>query len=87
MRGFLLLGGVLRALFGRTLLPGLANAADVDCSDFGSQASAQSFFLNHGGSPSNNVDGLDANHNGVACESNPHLTKSGTLRGEAHGED
>src|SRR5262245_59601781 len=45
-------------------------AGDVDCSDFGSQAAAQSFFLNHGG-PNSDPDNLDADGDGVACESNP----------------
>jgi Excalibur calcium-binding domain len=44
--------------------------ADVDCSDFSTQAQAQSFFLNHGG-PSSDPDGLDADHDGKACESLP----------------
>lgn len=41
---------------------------DKNCSDFATQPDAQAFFLAHGGSPTNNVDGLDANHNGIACE-------------------
>ena len=45
-------------------------AAGVNCSNFSSQASAQSYFDGHGGSSSNNVEGLDADHDGVACESN-----------------
>ena len=48
-----------------------AREADKDCSDFSSQAAAQTFFLEHGGSASNNFDDLDADHDGVACESNP----------------
>jgi hypothetical protein len=41
--------------------------ADVNCSDFASHAAAQQWFQAHGGSPSNNVAGLDGNHDGVAC--------------------
>jgi hypothetical protein len=43
----------------------------VNCSDFPTHAGAQRWFVEHGGSPSNDVAGLDANHNGVACESLP----------------
>jgi hypothetical protein len=45
--------------------------ADVNCSDFSTHAAAQQWFQQHGGSPTNDVAGLDANHNGVACESLP----------------
>jgi Excalibur calcium-binding domain len=52
---------------------GVASAyeADRDCSDFSTQAAAQMFFIEHGGSASNNFDDLDADHDGIACESNP----------------
>jgi hypothetical protein len=46
-------------------------AAGVNCSDFASQAAAQGYFDQHGGSPSNDVEGLDADHDGIACESLP----------------
>jgi hypothetical protein len=45
--------------------------ADVNCSDFSTHAAAQQWFQQHGGSPGNDVAGLDGNHNGVACESLP----------------
>jgi hypothetical protein len=51
--------------------PPAARAVDYDCSDFSSQAAAQQFFDSNGGSPSNNFDDLDADHDGVACESLP----------------
>lgn len=42
--------------------------ADRDCGDFATQAGAQAFFNNAGpGDP----HGLDADGNGIACESNP----------------
>ncbi|GAA1761235.1 hypothetical protein GCM10009795_004580 [Nocardioides hankookensis] len=47
-----------------------AVAGSVNCSDFGSQASAQRWFINHGG-PQSDPAGLDTDHDGVACESNP----------------
>jgi hypothetical protein len=43
---------------------------DADCADFPSQAAAQHYFIAHGG-PSSDPDGLDADHDGIACESNP----------------
>jgi hypothetical protein len=45
--------------------------ADVNCSDFPSHVAAQRWFRQHGGSPTNDVAGLDGNHNGLACESLP----------------
>lgn len=41
---------------------------DMDCADFGSQSSAQRYFERDGGSQRRNVDHLDPNHNGIACE-------------------
>src|SRR5689334_9369342 len=48
-----------------------ATTTDKNCSDFSTQEQAQQYFDSNGGSPSNNVDGLDADHDGVACESLP----------------
>ena len=48
-----------------------ARAGDRDCSDFSSQAAAQAYFDRNGGSPSNNVDRLDADGDGRVCETNP----------------
>src|SRR5829696_1495298 len=47
----------------------LAQDGDKDCADFASQAEAQAYFEANGGSPTNNVDNLDADHDGQACES------------------
>ena len=44
---------------------------DKDCSDFKVQDEAQTYFEGKGGSPTNNVDKLDADHDGIACESLP----------------
>jgi hypothetical protein len=41
---------------------------DFDCADFGSQAAAERYFAADGGSVRKNVDHLDSNHNGIACE-------------------
>jgi hypothetical protein len=51
-------------------MPATASASDKDCKDFASQRAAQIFFLKHGG-PRRDPDRLDADHDGVACESNP----------------
>lgn len=42
---------------------------DRDCADFVDSDEAQTYFLADGGSSKRNVDHLDPNHNGVACES------------------
>lgn len=47
-----------------------AHAADKDCADFTSQKAAQIFFLEQGG-PSSDPHRLDADGDGVVCESNP----------------
>jgi hypothetical protein len=61
----LLLGMALGLL---AVAPTTVSAADLDCKDFGSQAEAQTYFEQGGGSPSYNFNNLDANHNGQACE-------------------
>jgi hypothetical protein len=45
--------------------------ADVNCSNFATHAQAQRWFERHGGSSANDVAGLDADHDGLACESLP----------------
>ncbi len=56
-------GGGARAGFGGF------DGVDYDCSDFGwDEAAATAYFVGDGGSAGNNVDGLDDNYNGVACE-------------------
>lgn len=47
----------------------VVTGGDKDCKDFSTQAEAQAYFNAGGGSPSNNFDGLDRDHDGVACES------------------
>jgi hypothetical protein len=42
---------------------------DRDCADFPTQAAAQRFFKRH--NPSRDPHRLDADHDGIACESNP----------------
>ncbi len=52
-------------------LPALPAAAggDKDCSDFRTQKKAQRFFKKH--DPRDDPHGLDADNDGIACESNP----------------
>jgi len=42
---------------------------DRDCADFPTQAAAQRFFNRH--NPNRDPHRLDADHDGIACESNP----------------
>lgn len=48
-----------------------SGGGDKDCADFSTESEAQTYFESKGGSPSNNVDRLDADHDGKACESLP----------------
>jgi hypothetical protein len=61
-----------------------AQAKDANCSDFGSQASAQAYFINHGG-PNSDPDGLDSDGDGIACESNPCPCSTNTGGGGGGG--
>jgi excalibur calcium-binding domain-containing protein len=45
--------------------------SEINCSDFSTHAAAQQWFTAHGGSSSNDVAGLDGDHDGLACESLP----------------
>jgi micrococcal nuclease len=45
-----------------------AGAADKDCSDFSSWRAAQKFYKRHGG-PQRDPHRLDADRDGIACES------------------
>lgn len=51
----------------RTGFGGL-DGVDFDCYDFASSAEAQAYFEGDGGSAANNADGLDRDHDGLACE-------------------
>lgn len=59
-----------------------ATAADRDCSDFATQAAAQEYFLSVGG-PAGDPDRLDADGDGIACESNPVERNRLSLRRES----
>lgn len=45
-----------------------ATAADKDCSDFSTWRAAQKFYKRHGG-PQRDPHRLDADRDGIACES------------------
>jgi hypothetical protein len=49
------------------LAPSAVAVGDRDCSDFSSWNAAQKFFKKNGG-PKRDPHGLDADHDGIACE-------------------
>ncbi len=49
---------------------------DRNCKDFVTQEQARAYFEYFGGSATKNVDGLDNDRDGIACESNPSLSDS-----------
>ena len=59
--------GVLGTLASTTVA---SSAVDFDCGDFATQKAAQTWFVDHGG-PRLDPARLDADGDGVACESNP----------------
>lgn len=71
-----LLGLALLAIAATGPAPVRAHAADRDCADFANQAKAQKFFLDHGG-PGSDPYNLDADADGIACESLPCPCKVG----------
>ena len=78
---FLLIAVLVLAL---SAAPAALAQADRDCADFSSQAEAQAYFEANGGSPTNNVDNLDADHDGQACES---FDDGGGTGGDGTGGD
>jgi endonuclease YncB( thermonuclease family) len=62
----LIVSGVVIAI----AAPTTARAADLDCSDFATQASAQDHFIALGG-PAVDPDRLDGDLDGIACETLP----------------
>jgi hypothetical protein len=45
-----------------------SGGGDKDCADFSTHEEAQAYFESKGGSATNNVDRLDGDHDGLACE-------------------
>ena len=81
---FLLIAALVLAL---SAAPAALAQADKDCADFSSQAEAQAYFEANGGSPTNNVDNLDADHDGQACEAFDYGGGGGTGGGGTGGDD
>jgi Excalibur calcium-binding domain len=81
---FLLIAALVLALSAAPAA--LAQDADKDCADFSSQAEAQAYFEANAGSPTNNVDNLDADHDGQACEAFDY-GGGGTGGGGTGGDD
>ena len=81
---FLLIAGLVLALSAAPAA--LAQDADKDCADFGSQAEAQAYFEANGGSPTNNIDNLDADHDGQACEAFDYGGDDGGTGGGGNGD-
>lgn len=70
MRGVAILCVAAGALALSATTPAAAQT-DRDCADFSSQEKAQRYFDSQGGSPTNNVDRLDADNDGIPCEDLP----------------
>ena len=67
-----LMGAIIAALALAAVVALPANArVDKDCSDFPTQSAAQKWFKHH--NPRADPSGLDADHDGIACESNPRV--------------
>jgi hypothetical protein len=62
---------VMRDINGNVVTDGTGKSADqYNCSDFSTQSQAQKFFANAGG-PSKDLNGLDGDNDGQACEDLP----------------
>lgn len=79
----LLLGGGLAVVGPATATP-MQRAVDRDCGDFGTQAEAQRFFIDAGG-PRSDPHALDADGDGVACETLPCPCSTSTSGGTSSG--
>jgi hypothetical protein len=62
----LIIGGLAFYLYSNN---GGQDKIDYDCSDFDTQQAAQKYFNSQGGSSRKNVDNLDFDRDGIACES------------------
>jgi opacity protein-like surface antigen len=66
--------------------PAFAQDGDKDCPDFASHEEAQAYFEANGGSPTNNVDRLDADGDGLACEDHDYGDGGGTGGDDGAGD-
>ena len=68
--GLILVGALVLLVFALAAVAPNAQAVDrKDCSDFDNQRQAQRWFHRH--HPHRDPSGLDADHDGIACESLP----------------
>lgn len=65
---FVVIGLIGAMLIAFSTGPEMANAGDKDCGDFKTQKKAQKFFKKH--NPRKDSHGLDADGDGIACETN-----------------
>ena len=65
-----LVATMLAAVIASVLAAPVGAQDEYDCADFLSQAEAQQYFFDRGGAPTRNVDGLDSDGDGWACEFN-----------------
>lgn len=79
-RALIILSAAVALALSATPVLGHHTVGDHNCDDFNSQADAQAYFRSQGGSPSNNVDDLDRDNDGVACED--HTTYPNGARDE-----
>lgn len=63
-------GALIVLVLGVLAVPGVAHAQDQNCDDFDNWEEAQAFFESEGG-PESDPHGLDADDDGIACESFP----------------
>lgn len=71
----LIFSGII--ILNRILLKDTEDTINYDCKDFSYQEEAQNYFISQGGSSTKNVDNLDADNNGIACESLSDLDTNG----------
>jgi len=65
---------VMRDKEGNVVTTGGKATDEYNCADFATQEESQRFFVKAGG-PSKDVNGLDGDNNGVACQSLPKEKK------------
>jgi competence protein ComEC len=63
-----IIGATVATLFALSGVSSTALAGDKDCSDFRTWRAAQKFYKRHGG-PQRDPHRLDADDDGIACES------------------
>lgn len=80
----LMITPLVAGLLVTTTATGASAVPDRDCGDFNTQADAQRFFINQGG-PRQDPHRLDADDDGVVCESNPCPCSTSKSNGDSKG--